>query len=192
MLLAAVLLFRPHEDVFGDGQVDDVMLVDQSPVGRSPRSNPVTYVKAFDAIRAVEPDLYIVTGDLFYGDIGPNDPDAFRRAYEETLTRPAQSALYRSAPIAYVWDDHDYAQNDADAGAASGPRPAKTLRLGHVIDADGVIDQAILARDGDRVVVDFTGTIDGEEFQGGTGKEIPVVLGQGLLAVHDPGPRPGP
>jgi excinuclease ABC subunit A len=43
----------PYEDCFGDGQIDDVLLVDQSPVGRSPRSNPVTYIKAFDAIRAV-------------------------------------------------------------------------------------------------------------------------------------------
>lgn len=31
--------------------VDDVVLVDQSPIGRSPRSNPVTYVKAYDEIR---------------------------------------------------------------------------------------------------------------------------------------------
>ncbi len=37
------------------------------------------------------------------------------------------------------------------------------------------------SKDGDRVVVDFTGTIDGEEFEGGTGKEIPVVLGQGQM-----------
>jgi excinuclease ABC subunit A len=42
--------------VFGDGQIEDVILVDQSPIGRSPRSNPVTYVKAFDAIRAVFAD----------------------------------------------------------------------------------------------------------------------------------------
>jgi excinuclease ABC subunit A len=41
----------PYDDVFGDGQIEDVILVDQSPIGRSPRSNPVTYVKAFDAIR---------------------------------------------------------------------------------------------------------------------------------------------
>lgn len=41
------------DDVFGDGQVEDVILVDQSPIGRSPRSNPVTYIKAFDAIREV-------------------------------------------------------------------------------------------------------------------------------------------
>ena len=42
-----------HTDVFGDGQLDDVIMVDQSPIGRSPRSNPVTYLKAFDEIRAV-------------------------------------------------------------------------------------------------------------------------------------------
>ena len=37
------------------------------------------------------------------------------------------------------------------------------------------------SRDSDRVVVDFAGTVDGEEFQGGSGKEIPVVLGQGQM-----------
>jgi len=31
--------------------IDEVVLVDQSPIGRTPRSNPVTYTKAFDAIR---------------------------------------------------------------------------------------------------------------------------------------------
>lgn len=41
------------DDVYGDGQIDDVMLIDQSPIGRSPRSNPVTYLKAFDEIRSV-------------------------------------------------------------------------------------------------------------------------------------------
>ncbi len=46
---------KPHDydDVYGDGQLNDVILVDQSPIGRSPRSNPVTYIKAFDEIRAV-------------------------------------------------------------------------------------------------------------------------------------------
>ena len=43
----------PYSEVFGDGQIEDVIFVDQSPIGRSPRSNPVTYIKAFDEIRKV-------------------------------------------------------------------------------------------------------------------------------------------
>ncbi|HSQ25211.1 MAG TPA: hypothetical protein VLN44_12390, partial [Pyrinomonadaceae bacterium] len=35
----------------GTQHIDDVILVDQSPIGRTPRSNPVTYVKVYDAIR---------------------------------------------------------------------------------------------------------------------------------------------
>ncbi|HWA97288.1 MAG TPA: excinuclease ABC subunit A, partial [Pirellulales bacterium] len=42
-----------YDDVYGDGQLSDVILVDQEPIGRSPRSNPVTYIKAFDEIRAL-------------------------------------------------------------------------------------------------------------------------------------------
>ncbi|MDQ3819398.1 MAG: excinuclease ABC subunit A, partial [Acidobacteriota bacterium] len=34
----------------GGQLVDDVILVDQSPIGRTPRSNPVTYIKVYDAI----------------------------------------------------------------------------------------------------------------------------------------------
>ncbi|MDH3749451.1 MAG: trigger factor, partial [Gammaproteobacteria bacterium] len=37
------------------------------------------------------------------------------------------------------------------------------------------------SEDGDRVVVDFTGTLKGEEFEGGKGTDVPVVLGQGQM-----------
>ena len=37
----------------GAQYLNDVILVDQSPIGRTPRSNPVTYIKAFDDIRAL-------------------------------------------------------------------------------------------------------------------------------------------
>ena len=33
--------------------IDDVLMVDQSPIGRTPRSNPITYIKAYDVIREV-------------------------------------------------------------------------------------------------------------------------------------------
>jgi len=44
------------DEIVGDGQIEDIVLIDQSPIGRSPRSNPVTYIKAFDAIRNVFAD----------------------------------------------------------------------------------------------------------------------------------------
>ncbi len=40
-----------YEGIDGTQFIDDVMLMDQSPIGRTPRSNPVTYVKIFDDIR---------------------------------------------------------------------------------------------------------------------------------------------
>ncbi len=41
------------KSVSGAEFIDEVVLVDQSPIGRTPRSNPVTYTKAFDGIREV-------------------------------------------------------------------------------------------------------------------------------------------
>ena len=48
-----------HRTLEGAEYVSDAVLVDQQPIGRSPRSNPVTYLKAFDPIR----DLFASTKD---------------------------------------------------------------------------------------------------------------------------------
>jgi excinuclease ABC subunit A len=40
-----------YRDIKGADRLNDIVLVDQAPIGRTPRSNPVTYIKAFDAIR---------------------------------------------------------------------------------------------------------------------------------------------
>jgi excinuclease ABC subunit A len=42
-----------YRELSGTQHLNDVILVDQSPIGRTPRSNPVTYIKAFDDIRAL-------------------------------------------------------------------------------------------------------------------------------------------
>ena len=48
-----------HQKLEGAEFITDVVLVDQAPIGRTPRSNPVTYLKAFDPIR----ELFATTKD---------------------------------------------------------------------------------------------------------------------------------
>ena len=48
-----------HKDIEGIGQLDKVIDIDQSPIGRTPRSNPATYTGVFDLIR----DLFAATPD---------------------------------------------------------------------------------------------------------------------------------
>ena len=45
-----------YDSITGFDALEDVVLIDQSPIGKSPRSNPVTYVKAFDEIRNIFAD----------------------------------------------------------------------------------------------------------------------------------------
>jgi excinuclease ABC subunit A len=40
-----------HDALFFDSEIDKVIIIDQSPIGRTPRSNPATYTKVFDPIR---------------------------------------------------------------------------------------------------------------------------------------------
>ncbi len=56
---------RCFREIKNADRLNDIVLVDQNPIGRTPRSNPVTYIKAFDAIR----ELYA------------SQPEAERRGY---------------------------------------------------------------------------------------------------------------
>ena len=48
-----------HKDIEGFDQLDKIIAIDQSPIGRTPRSNPATYTGVFDQIR----DLFAATAD---------------------------------------------------------------------------------------------------------------------------------
>lgn len=48
-----------HEDIIGFDQLDKIINIDQSPIGRTPRSNPATYTGVFDQIR----ELFAMTKD---------------------------------------------------------------------------------------------------------------------------------
>ncbi len=113
-----------------DGEVDEVNTGRVSTFGEGAASITVAVASCagtgsngvvFDTIREQRPDLYIVTGDLHYRNIDDNSVSQFRTAFARVHDSASQSALYRSTPIAYVWDDHDYGPNDSDASSASRP-----------------------------------------------------------------------
>ena len=55
----ARVILGKHDDILGIDQLDKVINIDQSPIGRTPRSNPATYTGVFDQIR----DLFAATAD---------------------------------------------------------------------------------------------------------------------------------
>jgi excinuclease ABC subunit A len=52
-------VWEPHDGLEGHEEIDKVIDIDQSPIGRTPRSNPATYTGTFDIIR----DLFAMTPD---------------------------------------------------------------------------------------------------------------------------------
>jgi len=80
--------------------------------------------RVFEVMESLEPLFMLHMGDFHYVNIGTNDPARFRLAFDEVLASHRQSSLYRSAPIAYMWDDHDYGPDDSDR-----TNPAKPAAL---------------------------------------------------------------
>lgn len=50
-LSSATIDVGAHDEIILNGEIDKVIVIDQSPIGRTPRSNPATYIKVFDEIR---------------------------------------------------------------------------------------------------------------------------------------------
>ncbi len=81
---------------------------------RTGSENPV-----FHRIRELHPLFFLNTGDFHYLNITSNALVKFRMAYDQVLISPVQAALYRSVPLVYIWDDHDFAGNNSDRRAPS-------------------------------------------------------------------------
>lgn len=82
----------------------------------------------FDTIAALDPMLFIQAGDFHYANIGDDDPEEFREVLDVNLSQAGPSNLFRSVPVAYVWDDHDYGANNADSTSPSRPAALSVYR----------------------------------------------------------------
>jgi PhoD-like phosphatase len=100
----------------------------------------------FDAIRADDPLFYLAVGDIHYENLETTSTEPFLDAYDRLLTQPAQAALARRIPAAYVWDDHDYGPNDSDSTSPGRAAARAAYRLAvphyHVAPGDAPINQA--------------------------------------------------
>jgi hypothetical protein len=100
----------------------------------------------FDTIRALDPDLFVLDGDMHYANIGRADPALFRSVIDLQLSRPGPSTLLRSTPVAYVWDDHDFGGNNADGTSPTRDTAQEVYRevVPHypLASAGGSIEQA--------------------------------------------------
>jgi len=79
-----------------------------------------TRSKVFDTILKQNPAFFLHMGDFHYENIGKLDSAKRRQAYARVLGSPSQRALFRSVPIAYVWDDHDYLGNNTGGISPAG------------------------------------------------------------------------
>ncbi len=73
---------------------------------------------AFQAIEAEAPLLFVHLGDLHYDDIATNDLPKNRTAIRKHTRLAKVASCYRTAPIAYIYDDHDAGPNDAHQDTA--------------------------------------------------------------------------
>jgi hypothetical protein len=71
----------------------------------------------WDAIGEVAPNLLVLDGDLHYANIERPSPELFRSVLDLQLSRPGPAAVYRTTPVAYVWDDHDFGGNNGDSSS---------------------------------------------------------------------------
>lgn len=80
----------------------------------------------FDTIRGLDPLLFIHLGDMHYRNVAINSAANYRACRDEVMAQARQARLYRDVPTAYVWDDHDFGDNNCDSSTV-GKVPASIV-----------------------------------------------------------------
>lgn len=88
--------------------------------------------RAYAAVMAEEPLLILFAGDLHYSDLTSINPEDYRVPYDNTLKHPVQGPLFRSAPIAYMWDDHDFSGGDDSNSTSPGAAATRSAYIDYV------------------------------------------------------------
>jgi hypothetical protein len=85
--------------------------------GTGSNANTFAFIEARAA--SADIDFFQHLGDLHYQNINTNSISAFHNAYDLVFDARRQNSAWRSLPLYYMWDDHDYGANNADGTSAS-------------------------------------------------------------------------
>ncbi|WP_185217514.1 alkaline phosphatase D family protein [Sphingobacterium mizutaii] len=75
--------------------------------------------ETWDEIRKEQPLFWAHLGDWHYEDITINNIQLFRDAFAQSAKQPRFKALNNNVPLCYIWDDHDYGDNNSDKNSPS-------------------------------------------------------------------------
>ncbi len=89
----------------------------------------------FTSILDRKPTVFLHLGDFHYANIPKGDPALYRAAWDTVLSSTTQAALYRSVPLEYVWDDHDFGPNGSHGGYVGRPAACAVYREYAPVDA---------------------------------------------------------
>lgn len=73
--------------------------------------------EALQSLANISPPLhsFIHMGDLHYDDIGTSDVGAFHASTNKAVSYSHMQRMLSQVPLVYVWDDHDYGENNSGA-----------------------------------------------------------------------------
>jgi len=87
-------------------------------------SNADTYARMADR----SPAFFMQMGDWGYPDITTDNDSLYYTNYKANLGQSNQQNLMKNVPLVYMWDDHDYSNNDSEASSAAKPAALTTYR----------------------------------------------------------------